>query len=69
MSKCPMVPTNQHRWTIHKGGTDSVPGPARAVPLSGTLGRAGPLFIDYSYLRKLNKTDIYHRRCDFEHGI
>ena len=41
-----------------KGGTDSVPGPARVVPLSGTLGTAGPLFTDYK-LVKLSKTLIF----------
>ena len=38
---------------IPKGGTDSVPGPARAAPFFGTLGRAGPLFIDYSYFKQV----------------
>ena len=52
-------------WTVPdgslhtKGGTDSVPGPARVVPLSGTLGRAGPLFTDYIAILKLSKTLIF----------
>ena len=40
---------------ISKGNTDSASGPAKAVPLSVTLGKATPLSVVYIYLAEQNR--------------